>query len=281
MGRDGGDRIELRGLRLSARCGVLPEERERAQPLEVDLDLYVDLAPAGQSDDLDDTVDYGAVCELVEKVCAAGAPRLLEHLANSLATRVARRDRERFGDGRDPQAQAAGGPATRHLGGAHLPRPPGLGEVTRAFLGLGSNLADRERYLRDAIETLGDTVTAVSAVYETEPVGGPAGQGHYLNLVVEIETDLAPRELLAVCQRIESAAERVRAERWGPRTLDVDVLWIDGVTMDDDALTVPHPRMRGRRFVLEPLAELAPELVDPEDLRVAAGTVQRLGMLGG
>lgn len=153
--------------------------------------------------------------------------------------------------------------------------------MTRAFLGLGSNLADRERYLRDAIETLGDTVTAVSAVYETEPVGGPAGQGHYLNLVVEIETDLAPRELLAVCQRIESAAERVRAERWGPRTLDVDVLWIDGVTMDDDALTVPHPRMRGRRFVLEPLAELAPELVDPEDLRVAAGTVQRLGMLGG
>ncbi len=152
--------------------------------------------------------------------------------------------------------------------------------MTRAFLGLGSNLADRERYLRDAIETLGDTVAAVSAVYETEPVGGPSGQGRYLNLVVEIDTDLAPRELLAVCQRIESAAERVRAERWGPRTLDVDVLWIDGVTMDEVDLTVPHPRMRGRRFVLEPLAELAPELVDPEDLRLAAGAVQRLGKLG-
>lgn len=152
--------------------------------------------------------------------------------------------------------------------------------MTRAYLGLGSNLADRERYLREAIGTLGDTVTAVSAVYETDPVGGPAGQGRYLNLVVEIDTDLAPRELLAVCQRIESAAERVRAERWGPRTLDVDVLWIDGVTMDEVDLTVPHPRMRGRRFVLEPLAELAPELVDPEDLRLAVGAVQRLGMLG-
>lgn len=86
MPNEDGDRIELRGLRLSARCGVLPEERERAQPLEIDLDLHVGLATAGRSDDLGDTVDYGAVCALVERVCAAGAPRLLEFLAESLAT---------------------------------------------------------------------------------------------------------------------------------------------------------------------------------------------------
>lgn len=79
------DRIELRGLHVSARCGVLPEERDRAQPLEIDLDLQLDLRPAGQSDDLTETVDYGAVCDLVARVCAAGAPRLLEHLAEQIA----------------------------------------------------------------------------------------------------------------------------------------------------------------------------------------------------
>ncbi len=151
--------------------------------------------------------------------------------------------------------------------------------MTRAFLGLGSNLGERERFLADALGTLGDSVRAVSDVYETEPVGGPGGQGPFLNLVVELDTDLEPAALLAVCRRLESAAERVREVRWGPRTLDVDVLWIDGVTLDDPELTVPHPRMRQRRFVLAPLSELAPELVDSEDLRLSAGTVHRLGPL--
>lgn len=152
--------------------------------------------------------------------------------------------------------------------------------MTRAFLGLGSNLGTRERFLADAIGTLGDSVTAVSDVYETEPVGGPGGQGPFLNLVVELDTELDPYELLAVCRRLESAAERVREEHWGPRTLDVDVLWIDGVALDDPELTVPHPRMRQRRFVLAPLSEIAPDLVDAEDLRLSAGTVERIGRLG-
>jgi 2-amino-4-hydroxy-6-hydroxymethyldihydropteridine diphosphokinase len=151
--------------------------------------------------------------------------------------------------------------------------------VTRAFLGLGSNLGDRERFLADALGSLGDSVRAVSDVYETEPVGGPGGQDPFLNLVAELDTDLEPHDLLAVCRRLESAAERVREVRWGPRTLDVDVLWIDGVVLDDPELTVPHPRMRQRRFVLAPLSELAPELVDSEDLISSAGTVQRLGPL--
>lgn len=151
--------------------------------------------------------------------------------------------------------------------------------MTRAFLGLGSNLGARERYLIDAIDTLGSSVVAVSDVYETEPVGGPGGQGPFLNLVAELDTTLDPYGLLAVCRRLESAAERVREVHWGPRTLDVDVLWIDGVSIDDPELTVPHPRMWARRFVLAPLAELAPELVDEEDLRLAAGTVDRVGPL--
>jgi 2-amino-4-hydroxy-6-hydroxymethyldihydropteridine diphosphokinase len=151
--------------------------------------------------------------------------------------------------------------------------------MTRAFLGLGSNLGDRLAHLRAAVATLGPSVTEVSPLYETEPVGGPLGQGAYLNLVVQLETDLAPRELLAVCHRLESAAERIREERWGPRTLDVDILWIDGVTIDTPDLQVPHPRMFERRFVLAPLGDLAPELLPDDWDDHVEGDVVRVGEL--
>jgi 2-amino-4-hydroxy-6-hydroxymethyldihydropteridine diphosphokinase len=150
--------------------------------------------------------------------------------------------------------------------------------VTRAFLGIGSNVGDRMRFLRDAVATVGPAVTAVSDVYETEPVGGPS-QGRYLNLVVQLETDMNPRDLLGLCHRLEGAADRVRSVRWGPRTLDVDVLWIDGVTLSGPDLEVPHPRMWRRRFVLAPLADLAPDLVDADALEHAEGQVHHIGPL--
>jgi 2-amino-4-hydroxy-6-hydroxymethyldihydropteridine diphosphokinase len=102
---------------------------------------------------------------------------------------------------------------------------------------------------------------AVSPVFETDPVGGPDGQGPYLNMVVQLDTDADARELLAACRQAEQAAGRVREVRWGPRTLDVDVLWVDGERVDDDELQVPHPRIFERPFVLAPLATLAPDLV--------------------
>jgi 2-amino-4-hydroxy-6-hydroxymethyldihydropteridine diphosphokinase len=148
----------------------------------------------------------------------------------------------------------------------------------RAFLGLGSNLGDRRRYLQEAVESLSGVV-AVSPVYETDPVGGPPGQGPYLNVVVELETDLGPRELLGVCRRLEAAAGRVRDRRWGPRTLDVDVLWVDGETVDEPDLQVPHPRMWQRRFVVAPLAEVAPDLVPDGAVDRAEGSVRRVGPL--
>jgi 2-amino-4-hydroxy-6-hydroxymethyldihydropteridine diphosphokinase len=132
----------------------------------------------------------------------------------------------------------------------------------RVLLGLGSNLGDRRRYLREAIDSLG-SVTAVSGVYETEPMGGPGGQGPYLNVVVAIESDADPRTLLGMCRRLEAAAGRVKDVRWGPRTLDVDILWIDGTTVSEPDLEVPHPRMRVRRFVMAPLADVAPDLLEP------------------
>ena len=151
--------------------------------------------------------------------------------------------------------------------------------MTRAFLALGSNLGDRDRYLRDAIERLRDAgLRAVSPVYETAPVGGPE-QGPYLNVVVELDTKASARELLELCQQLETAARRVRTAHWGPRTLDADVVWVDGVTVDEADLVVPHPRMWARRFVLAPLRDLAPDLVDAATLNRAEGEVTRIGGL--
>jgi 2-amino-4-hydroxy-6-hydroxymethyldihydropteridine diphosphokinase len=163
---------------------------------------------------------------------------------------------------------------------------PATGPPTaRAFLGLGSNLGDRWAHLRRAVDQLRAgtraPVTAVSRVYETEPVGGPEDQGPFLNVVVELAVSPAadPYRLLEECRRLEAAAGRVRSVRRGPRTLDADVLWIDGVVLDDVDLTVPHPRWRERRFVLAPLAELAPDLVDEDDLALSGGEVAVVGTL--
>ncbi len=148
----------------------------------------------------------------------------------------------------------------------------------RAFLGLGSNLEDRWAHLRQGAAALPD-VAAASSVYETDPVGGPAGQGPYLNCVLQLDTARSARALLDAAAAAEAASGRVRAERWGPRTLDVDVLWIDGVTVDEPDLVVPHPRMWERAFVLVPLAELAPDLAPPERVAAAIGTARPVGKL--
>ena len=152
--------------------------------------------------------------------------------------------------------------------------------MSRVFLGIGSNLGDRRAHLREAVDSLPDVV-AVSPVYETEPVGGPPGQPPYLNLVVELATNRTPRELLGIAHRLEAAAGRVRDERFGPRTLDVDVLLIGDLVLTEPDLVVPHPRMWERRFVLAPLSDLAPELVPEGWERRVAGRVQKVGTLEG
>lgn len=136
--------------------------------------------------------------------------------------------------------------------------------MPRAFLALGSNLGDRQAALRRAVGGIPDLV-AVSPVYETEPLGSSS---RYLNAVAELDTDLSPRDLLDVCRRLEQEAGRERdpADRYAPRTLDVDVLLVGDHAVDEPDLQVPHPRMWERAFVLVPLADLAPDLVpDPPD----------------
>jgi len=150
--------------------------------------------------------------------------------------------------------------------------------MTRAFLGLGSNLGNRLQFLREGVQELPDVV-ACSRLYESAPVGGPGGQGPFLNLVVQLETELTARELLDAAQAREQEARRVRNERWGPRTLDVDVLWIDGVTVDEPDLIVPHPRMFERAFVLLPLRDLAPDLIPSGFVDPPPAEVRSIGNL--
>ena len=129
---------------------------------------------------------------------------------------------------------------------------------TKAYLALGSNLGDRLDHLSRAVRLLDATegvdVARSSRIYETDPVGPP--QPAYLNAVIEVETSRSPRDLLGACRAVEDALGRVRTERWGPRTIDVDVLTFDEQTVDEPDLQVPHPRMHERGFVLVPLGEL-------------------------
>ncbi len=154
-----------------------------------------------------------------------------------------------------------------------------------AFLSLGSNIGDREDYLARAVESLEATerVVAVSTVYETEPVGG-VEQDPFLNIVAKIETALAPEALLDCCHEIEQEAKRVREIRWGPRTLDVDILLYGDRRIETATLVVPHPRMTERNFVMAPLLELDPTLIDHPlldgyDPDSAIGAVTSIGPL--
>lgn len=163
--------------------------------------------------------------------------------------------------------------------------------MATAYLGLGSNLGERERHLDGAVAQLGalpgTESLRVSSYHETAPVGGPAGQGPFLNAAAELVTTLSPRELLLELMRIERIAGRDRlneAERWGPRTLDVDLLLYDARLIDQPGLMVPHPRMHERRFVLAPLCEIAPDATHPylhKTVREMLETLEEVGTADG
>jgi 2-amino-4-hydroxy-6-hydroxymethyldihydropteridine diphosphokinase len=151
---------------------------------------------------------------------------------------------------------------------------------TPALIGLGSNLGDRPAHLGLAVAALsatpGVTVRAVSSYYETAPVGGPPGQGRFLNAAAALETTLDPLALLDALNAVEDRAGRVRSARWGERTLDLDLLLFGDRVIETPRLQVPHPRMALRRFVLAPMAEVAPDAVDPVTGRSARALLANL-----
>ncbi len=256
------DHILINDLRLLTVIGALPHERECAQPVSIDLSIGVDLHEAGRSDELAATVNYGAVCDRVSELVRESKDVLLERLAAKVADLVLEFDlvaevEVTLTKLRPPIAQEVQSTAVTIVRTRAEAAAPPLGTHS-ALVALGSNLGDRESYLRFAVQELGNVV-AMSQVFETEPIGGPDGQGAFLNMVVRVETPLDPYALIRRCQRIEANALRQRVVHWGPRTLDVDLLFFDDVHIVSDELTIPHPRTFERRFVLAPLSEVAPE----------------------
>lgn len=282
------DQIRLDCIRVSGTIGVLQEEQQRAQPFEVDLVLDVDIAAAGHSDDLTQSVDYGAPIAIAHRIVSTERHQLLERVATRIAEDVLALDgveavqvTVRKLKVPVPEDVASSAVSIRRER-VDSRRPPRRWSV--AYLALGSNLGDRRQHLRQAIERLpfdrhdgGLRVTGCSGVYETDPVGGPDDQGAYLNLALEVETTLDPFQLLDRCLATELAGGRDRSVRWGPRTIDVDLLLYGDVRIESPELTLPHPRMWERRFVLEPLSDIAPERLSKDwTERLPAAGVRRV-----
>jgi dihydroneopterin aldolase/2-amino-4-hydroxy-6-hydroxymethyldihydropteridine diphosphokinase len=278
------DRVEICGVHVMAVIGVLPHERDAAQPLQLDLVLEGELHDSGHSDELSDTVDYGLVTQQIVALAHSSRDQLLERFAHRVATaalafpRVAAVE-VRVAKLRPPVPQPVQQVAIRirrsQSAGAVPPRT-----LHKAVVALGSNLGDRRGYLRMALRELGP-VLACSQVYETAPVGGPASAGPYLNLVAVVHTELDPYAFLRFCHRIEAAGGRRRNLPNDPRTLDIDLLFYDDARIHSRELTVPHPRYAERRFVLAPLSEVAPELCPPDwDAQLPPADVFPRGPLG-
>ena len=262
------DVIEINGIRAVTIVGALPHERETPQPLRIDLSFEVDLRDAGSSDELGDTVNYGLVADRVLAAVEESKDVLLERLVARIADEVLAFDRveavtAKLTKLRPPIAVDAADTAVKiRRTRAEAQIPPHT--VHTAYVALGSNLGDRLGFLRLGVAGL----------------GGPEDQGPFLNMVVEVETSLDPFALLRRCQLIEAEAMRQRVVHWGPRTLDVDIVLFDGVTMESDDLTIPHPRYAERRFVLAPLADIAPSRCpDGWQDRLDAGGVRSVGPL--
>jgi dihydroneopterin aldolase/2-amino-4-hydroxy-6-hydroxymethyldihydropteridine diphosphokinase len=260
---DAPDRIAIRGLRGHGRHGVFASERETGQTFVVDLVISLDTRPAASSDDLAATVHYGIVAERVVAEIEGEPVDLIE----TLAQRIADRCLEFEGVGAvEVTVHKPEAPVTVPFDDVSVTIVRRAVRRLRAVLSLGSNLGDRLATLQTAVNRLAEipesAPVAVSPVYETAPVGGPP-QPDYLNAVVLMGTSLAPRQLLDHTQAIEAAAGRERSERWGPRTLDVDLVAVGDRVEDSEGLTLPHPRAYERGFVLVPWADVDPEAVLP------------------
>lgn len=279
------DCIEILGLRVMTVVGVLPHERQQAQPVLVDLALELDLRDAGCSDSLAATVDYAALSQAVAACARSGRDVLLERLAERIADVALASERVAAVEVRVSKLRPAlpedlASTAVRIR--REAPRLEAMDKGSAAFLAyvaLGSNLGDRVAQLRAALRQL-TAVEAESDVYETEAVGGPADQGPYLNMVVALRTPLEPLALLRRLLAIETAAGRLRGPRNGPRTLDLDLLLHSAYAITGPGIQVPHPRMQERRFVLQPLRDIAPGLCPPGwERRLPEEGIRRLGRL--
>lgn len=255
------DEIRIDGLEVFARHGVYPEEREKGQTFVINAVLYTDIRKAGLEDNLEGTTDYGKVCQFITEWMQVNTYRLLEAVAEKLSKAILLKYtlvKAVELEVKKPQAPIP------------LPFECVSLKVYRkwysAYLAVGSNMGDREGYINGAIDALRThpqiRVKKVSDMIRTKPYG-VTEQEDFLNGTLEIETLLTPEELLDTIHEIEDAAGRVRIVRWGPRTLDIDILFYDKLVYESDRLVIPHSDIENRDFVLEPLSILAPNYRHP------------------
>ena len=263
------DQIRLSGVTARGTHGVFDFERREGQDFTVDVVLHTDISAAAATDDLTRTTHYGELAVTVADIVRGDPVDLIETLAERIALACLAPAGVFAADVAVHKPQA---PITETFGDVVvairrertvlLDRAPT--EPVPVVLALGTNLGDRLMILRSALEDLRGTegleVSTVSPVVETDPVGGPE-QPDYLNAVVLARTTLSPHELLATVNLIEAGHGRERSVRWGPRTLDVDVISYDDLRSYDEKLTLPHPRAHQRAFVLAPWLAADPEAV--------------------
>lgn len=255
------DEIRIYGLDVFAHHGVYQEENRKGQHFIVNAVLYTQTREAGLTDSLEQTTNYGEVCLFITEVMRQHTWKLIETVAEQVAKEVL----ENF-----PLISALDLEIQKPQAPIGLPFETISVKIHRGwhrvFIALGSNLGDKEQYIRDALTALdshtGIRLKRTSTLIATAPYGG-VEQEDFLNGAAEIETLLTPLELLEVLHQIEQMAHRVREIRWGPRTLDLDILLFDDQVIYSEELTVPHADMVNREFVLVPMAEIAPYQLHP------------------
>lgn len=255
------DKIQIKNLEVFANHGVFPEETRLGQKFLISLVMYLDTRRAGKVDDLEKSVNYGEVSSFMTAYMKEHPCKLIEAAAENLAEELLLRY---------PLLEGITLELKKPWAPVGLPLETVSVEITRfwhkAYLGLGSNMGDKKGYLDQAVkamdETRGCKVEKVSSYLVTEPYGG-VEQDDFLNACLILKTFLSPQELLERLHEIEQDAHRERVIRWGPRTLDLDILLYDDEIMETEDLVIPHVEMHLREFVLKPLCEIAPNKRHP------------------
>lgn len=250
------DQIRIENLEVFANHGVFPEENALGQKFLVSAVLYADLTRAEKSDNIKDSVHYGTVSRFIEHHMKSRTFKLLESAAQSLARELLLNTK--WLEAVDIEIKKPWAPVGIPLEYVSV-------KIHRqwhtAYIALGSNMGDREKYLEGAVSALKGTqgcrVGKVSSWHVTAPYG-VTDQEDFLNGCLKLRTLLTPEELLGELHRIENEAGRVRNLKWGPRTLDLDIIFYDDLILDTDDLCIPHADMQNRGFVLAPLCEIAP-----------------------
>lgn len=249
------DKIVLSNLEFYGYHGYFPEENVLGQRFKVSIEAYGELSLSHTSGDLDDSVSYVDIFDVVKEVFYSKKYKILEQLGYDIGKAII----AKFFRIKSVQVLVMKPEVPIPVTCDYFGIQQEIKRETIAYLGLGSNLGDREGYLNSAIHQLDFhkeiEVTKTSKVYETDPFGYE-DQGMFLNMVVEVKTSLSPRALLKYCNHIESNLLRQRDVKWGPRTIDVDILTYEDYTSDEEILTLPHPGVTQRAFVLLPLKDV-------------------------